>query len=218
MPPRARRLSDDQYEQYGAITVETVNCRLSIAVVLVLTLAGANDVQGQADKISAEGTRRSVTLSGDERVSVIARVLAHPGVSGSATGHRLAGIRATATTTTSVSGQSRSIVTVILFDHTALETRRVSIDAVTNVLIADEVVSGHPQRSPEELEEASAIIRQDEALGQLLDQGAVLDGGFIVDDPVGSRRRMIQFKLVSGDRRALLRTITIDLTLQRVAR
>jgi hypothetical protein len=180
--------------------VEIVNGRLSIAVALVLTLAGANDVQGQADKLSAEGTQRSVTLSGDERVSVIARVLAHPGVGASATSHRLAGIRAIAT------------------DHTALETRRVSIDAVTNVLIAAEVVSGHPQRSPEEIEEASAIIRQDEALGRLLDQGAVLDGGFIVDDPGGSRRRMIQFKLVAGDRRALLGTITVDLTLQRVAR
>ena len=198
--------------------MQIVDSRLSIAAVLVLTLAGAIDLHGQADKLSAEGTQRSVTLSGDERISAIARVLAHPGVGASATGHRLAGIRATATTTTNVSGQSRSIFTVILFDHTALETRSVSIDIVTNVLIADQVVSGHPQRSPEELEEASAIIRQDEAIGRFLDQGAVLDGGFIVDDPGRPRRRIIQFNLVSGDRRTLLRTITVDLTLQKVAR
>jgi hypothetical protein len=106
----------------------------------------------------------------------------------------------------------------VLFDHTALETRRVSIDAVTNVLIADEAVAGHPQRSLEEAEEASAIVRQDEELRRLLDRGAVLDGGFIVNDPGGSRRRMIQFKLMSADRRTLLRTITVDLTLQRIAR
>lgn len=194
-----------------------IDRRLSVVVVLALTLANAIDARGQADKITAEGTQRSVTLSGNERISAIGRVLAHPGVNGSASGHRLAGIRAIATTT-NVSGQSRSILTVILFDHTALETRSVSIDTVTNALIADQVVSGHPQRSPEELEEASVIIRQDEAIDRLLDRGAVLDGGFIVDDPGGSRRRMIQFKLVSGDRRTLLRTITVDLTLQRVAR
>jgi hypothetical protein len=89
---------------------------------------------------------------------------------------------------------------------------------VTNVLIADQAVAGRPQRSLEEVEEASAIIRQDEELRRLLDRGAVLDGGFIVNDPGGSRRRMIQFKLTSADRRTLLRTITVDLTLQRIAR
>lgn len=188
------------------------------ALVLVLMLAGAPGAHGQADKLAVAGTQRAVTLSGGERSGVIARVLAHPGVATIGASHRLAGIRAAAVTTTAVSGQSRTIFTVILFDHTALETRSVSIDAVTNELIANEVVTGRPQRSPEELEEASAIVRQDEELGRLLNRGAELQGGFIVDDPGGSRRRMIQFKLVTQEPRTLLRTITVDLTNQEIVR
>jgi hypothetical protein len=186
-------------------------------LVLVIALPAGRAAAGQAEKIGAGGAVRAVTLSGGERSSVMARVLAHPDLARRDAGHRLTGIRATTATTTGASGESRTILTVVLFDHTSLETRSVSIDAVTNVLIADEVVTGHPQRSPEELEEGSAIVRQDEALRRLLDRGAVLDGGFIVDDPGGSRRRMIQFKLITADRRTLLRTITVDLTRQRIA-
>ena len=187
-------------------------------VLLASALAAAPARAGQAEKVGAAGSQRSVTLSGDERSSVIARVLAHPDVAGRAAGHRLTAVRAATATMTGTSGGSRTLLTVVLFDHTALETRKVSIDAVTNVLIADEVVAGHPQRSLEEVADASAIIRQDEELRRLLDRGAVLDGGFIVDDPGGSRRRMIQFKLTSADRRTLLRTVTVDLTLERIAR
>lgn len=47
--------------------------------------------------------------------------------------------------------------------------------------------------------------------------GAVLDGGFVVDDPRGSRRRMIQLKLMNANRRALLRSILVDLTAGEIA-
>ena len=191
---------------------------VSVCVVVVIALAVGRAAAGQVGKVGTAESPRAVTLSGGERSGAIARVLAHPDVRTRTAGHRLAGIRATTASTTSASGESRTIITLVLFDHTALETRRVSIDAVTNALIADEVLAGHPQRSPEELAEAESIVRQDEELRRLLDRGAVLDGGFIVGDPGGSRRRLIQFKLVSADRRTLLRTITVDLTAQRIAR
>jgi hypothetical protein len=204
--------------------LQTADFRLQIGfqvaravLVLVVALRAGDAAAGQVEKIGAVGAVRTATLSAGERSSVIARVLAHPGLASRAAGHRLTGIRATTATVTGTSGESRTILTVVLFDHTALEARSVSIDAVTNTLIADEVIAGRPQRSPEELEEAAAIIRQDLALDRLLDRGAVLDGGFIVSDPGGSRRRMIQFKLVTADRRTLIRTITVDLTLQRIA-
>jgi len=197
--------------------LQIVDWQIGAVLVLAIALPAGRAAAGQVEKIGAAGTLRTATLSAGERSSVMARVLAHPDLASRFAGHRLTGIRATTATMTGMSGESRTILTVVLFDHTALETRNVSIDAVTNVLIADEVVAGRPQRSAEELEEASAIIRQDEALRRLLDRGAVLDGGFIVDDPGGSRRRTIQFKLVTADRRTLVRTITVDLTRQRIS-
>lgn len=187
--------------------------------VILLSAIGAPAVAGagQDDKSSAAAaSRAALPLSEVERHTAMTRVLAHPAVKERAAGHRLAGIRAISATTTGDWG-SRTILTVVLFDHTSLETRRVTIDAATDALIEDEVLSGRPQRSPEELQEATLLIRRNPELARLLDLGAALDGGFIVDDPGGSRRRMIQLKLMSADRRTALRTITVDLTRQQIA-
>jgi len=105
----------------------------------------------------------------------------------------------------------------VLFDHTALEARRVTMDPATNQLLLNERLAGRPQRSDRELAEAAALVQHDSGLARLLADGGVLDGGFIVDDPGGSRRRMIQMKLMSADRRALLRSIVVDLTLGEIA-
>jgi hypothetical protein len=138
------------------------------------------------------------------------RVLTHPALGAPA--HRLAAIRITRGTVTDASGAARRIATVVLFDHTAGEARRVLLDLDTGELLANRVLPGRPQGSREEFEEAARIIRRDPGLARLLDEGGVLDGGFIVADPDGSRRRMIQLKLLSADRHSLLRSITVDLT------
>jgi hypothetical protein len=86
------------------------------------------------------------------------------------------------------------------------------MDLATGQLLLNERLPGHPQRSDRELAEAVAIVRRDSGLARLLDEGGVLDGGFIVDDPRGTRHRTLQMKLMSADRRALLRSIVVDLT------
>lgn len=166
--------------------------------------------EGKSDAAAA----RSVALSAAERTRLAARVLAHPDLPQRAQGHRLAAIRVTAESTTAA---AQMIVTVLVFDHTALEARRIMLDAATNRLLLNERLPGRPQRSDDELAEAVGIVRGDPALARLIVEGAVLDGGFVVDDPDGSRRRMIQLKLMSADRRALLRTIVVDLTARRIA-
>ena len=108
-------------------------------------------------------------------------------------------------------------MTIVLFDHTALEARRVTLDSATNRLLLNELLPGRPQRSDREFADAASIVRRDPSLAQLLDDGAVLDGGFIVDDPGGSRRRVIQMKLISADRRTPLRTVLVDLTRGQIA-
>jgi hypothetical protein len=84
-------------------------------------------------------------------------------------------------------------------------------------LLVNEILPGRPQRSDGELAEATSIVQRDPALARLLRDGGVLDGGFVIDDPRGSRRRMIQMKLISSDRRTPLRTIVVDLTRGEIA-
>jgi len=145
------------------------------------------------------------------------RILSHPELSQRAAGHRLAAIRAAAEHPGDSKGDSRGTLSVVFFDHTALEARRVTYDPATNRLLANELLPGRPQRSDREMAEAIAIVRRDPALARLLDAGAIVDGGFIVDDPGGSRRRMIQLKLIRGDRRVLLHSIVVDLTRAEIA-
>jgi hypothetical protein len=184
---------------------------------LVVGLAGAAGIVVHAapiqdGKANVPVVRQAVSLSADARAQFAARVLAHPNLPQRQSGHRLAVIRVTAAGTGDSGAIAKTVVTVVLFDHTALEARRVLFDPVTNQLLLNERLSGRPQRSDAERDEAVAIVRQDPGLARLLDDGGVLDGGFIVDDPRGSRRRIMDLKLMSADRRALLRSILVDLT------
>lgn len=193
------------------------SCAARLAVVAVLGLHGAAaHAQAQDTKPTATGVRNSIALTADDRESIIRRVLAHPDVTAQAPGHRLVGIRATAETAGG-SGAARAIFSVVLFDHTALEARRVQIDATSGRILRNERLPGRPQSSPAEVEDAIAIVRRDADLARQLDAGAVFDGGFIVDDPAGSRRRMLQFKMMTADRRSPIRTITVDLTRREIA-
>jgi hypothetical protein len=187
------------------------------ALGLIAAGAVAAPADNQDEKPAAALVERGIPLTAQARSDILQRVLAHPGVAQAVPGHRLAGIRVTAGSTTNPSGETKTIVTVVLFDHTALEARRVVIDAISNELLANDLLPGRPQSSREEVQEAVEIVRRDPDLARLLDQGGVLDGGFIVDDPVGSRRRMIQLKLLTTDRQTLLRSITVDLTLRVIA-
>jgi len=171
----------------------------------------------QDRKPDSPQARRAVSLSPEASAQVADRVLAHPDLPQRQRGHKLAAIRVTVDDMADAGGAATTVVTVVLFDHTALESRRVTLDPATNRLLRNDLLPGRPQRSERELAEASSIVQRDPTLARLLEDGAVLDGGFIIDDPRGSRRRMIQMKLISADRRSPLRTIVVDLTRGQIA-
>ena len=177
----------------------------------------ASPSEAQEGKSNAPRLRSAVTLSAAAIEQLADRVLAHPDLPRRAGGHRLAAIRVTAEDIVDAGDTAKRIVTATLFDHTALEARRVVMDLASNQLLLNERLTGRPQRSDRERDEAVAIVRRDPALARLLADGGVLDGGFIVDDPRGSARRMIQMKLMRADRRALLRSIVVDLTTGQIA-
>jgi len=189
---------------------------LAIGLLAAGALAAATPLHQADEKPGAALVPRGLPLGAEARKHILQQVLAHRGVALAAPGHRLTGIRVTVGSA-DVSGQTRTIATVVLFDHTAGEARRVLMDAVSGELLANTRLPGRPQGSREEFEEAVGIVRRDPELARLLDEGGVLDGGFIVDDPAGSRRRMMQLKLLSADRHTLLRSITVDLTRRVIA-
>src|SRR5215211_1391359 len=93
----------------------------------------------------------SAALAERDRADAIQRVLAHPEIT--AGGHRLVALRSTGSATVDASGAARTILTVVLFDHTALEARRVEIDAETNRVLRNERLPGRPQSSRAEVAE-----------------------------------------------------------------
>lgn len=190
---------------------------MTICLAAAMVTIAALQSPVQDGKAAAPRHLTVVSLSADARARIAERVLSHPDLPQRQRGHRLAAIRVTAADIADGGVAVKSVVTVVLFDHTALEARRILIDPATNQLLLNERLPGRPQRSDAERDEAIAIIRRDTALARLLDEGGVLDGGFIVDDPRGSRRRTIEMKLMSASRRALLRSIVVDLTAGEIA-
>jgi hypothetical protein len=188
-------------------------CLAAVAAAMAPHPSPAQDAKAHPARVGS-----AVPLSADASAQLAERVLAHPDLPQRVKGHRLAAIRVTAEETAAAADAAKTtVVTVVLFDHTVLEARRVRMNSATNQLLLNERLPGRPQRSDRELAEAAAIVARDPILGRLLSEGGVLDGGFIVDDPGGSRRRMIQMKLMSANRRAALRSIVVDLTAGEIA-
>ena len=66
--------------------------------------------------------------------------------------------------------------------------------------------------SPEEIEEAKAIIRADAKHAPLLKAGGVLEGGFLVTHrEAKGPHRMLQIQLLTKDHSALQRLVVVDL-------
>jgi hypothetical protein len=104
--------------------------------------------------------------------------------------------------------------TVLRFDHSAGTASRLVVDEASGRILREQILPGRPQSSRCEFEDAVAIIGRDETLAELVARGAEPEGGFIVDGPAGAplRHRYIQIRLLSPDRRTLLRVVVVDLT------
>jgi hypothetical protein len=110
-------------------------------------------------------------------------------------------------------------ITMIRFDYASGTASRVVVDETDGRVLRDQKYPGRPQSSRQEFREAVSIIGDDSALGSLVAGGAVSEGGFIVDGPSGhpGNDRYIQIRLLSPDRRSLLRVVLVDLTERAVA-
>jgi hypothetical protein len=105
-------------------------------------------------------------------------------------------------------------VTLVRFDYATGRASRVVVDESSKKVLQEQQFLGRPQSSRQEFKEAVRIIQQDPNLRGLIASGAVPEGGFIVDGPSGRpiNDRYIQIRLLSPDRRTLLRVTLVDLT------
>jgi hypothetical protein len=161
----------------------------------------------------------------DEKTSIAAAVLGHPRVAAMVAGHK---VRVLSTVREEPDkGVARAAApsgaVVILFDYTAGYAIRARVNTSTAALVSEERLTGRPPASPEELAEASRIVRANPDDARLLDAGNVLEGGFVVDPPkrvriesTGVPHRIIQLQILSPDRARLERLIHVDLTTEKV--
>jgi hypothetical protein len=117
-----------------------------------------------------------------------------------------------------VSGPNHT-VTLLRFNYATGTASRVVVDESSKKILREQKFPGRPQSSRQEFEEAVHIIGRDQDLAALMTHGAVPEGGFIVDGPSGhpANDRYIQVRLLSPDRRTLLRVTLVDLTAEIVA-
>jgi hypothetical protein len=107
---------------------------------------------------------------------------------------------------------------LIIFSYTEGRAYRVLYDTTSNRVLQRELITGLPQPSQEEINEAYQLIRSDPPLGRLLAEGNVLEGGFAVNGPPGAsaRDRFVQVQVLSPDRKHFVRIITVDLTTEKI--
>jgi hypothetical protein len=108
---------------------------------------------------------------------------------------------------------------VIRFDHASGVASRVVVEEASGKVVQEQTYPGRPQSSRQEFQDAVCIIGSHAALGRLIAEGAVAEGGFIVDGPSGhpASHRYIQIRLLSPDRQHLLQVALVDLTERVVA-
>jgi hypothetical protein len=110
-------------------------------------------------------------------------------------------------------------IMVLRFDHASGVASRVVVEEASGKVVQEQSYPGRPQGSWQEFQDAVCIVGSHSTLGRLIAEGAIAEGGFIVDGPSGhpASHRYIQIRLLSPDRQHLLRVALVDLTERAVA-
>lgn len=110
--------------------------------------------------------------------------------------------------------RNKEKVSVIVYDYTINKALYFTIVNPTREVISEERMSGRPQPSEKEIEDARSLIVADASLAGFLAGDSKIVGGFIVDGPPRSARdhRYMQMRIVSNDMRRTKKVVTVDLS------
>ncbi|MFZ1220988.1 MAG: hypothetical protein WAO00_16965 [Chthoniobacterales bacterium] len=108
----------------------------------------------------------------------------------------------------------RFLVSAVVFNYSQGIVIRLIIDPSNGAVLHEEHLRGRPQASEDERQEARQIIRTDLEHARMLENGGILEGGFVVDAPAkhSMRDRFIQFQILTADRQGLQRVVVVNLT------
>lgn len=119
-----------------------------------------------------------------------------------------------------VDGQDVERRVDVVFDYTEGVAHHLTYDLKGNLLSDAAITTNTPQPSPEEIQEAQALVMADAELSVIVKRtGGVFEGGFVLEEPTGAcglGTRCLQLLLLSPDRIGLIRRIVVDLTRQTV--
>lgn len=161
-------------------------------------------------------------LTAEERSRILEAITSHPKVAPRIRNQRITALRIVWEPGMKDTPERR-IASAVVFNYTVGKATRFRIDTTTGELLSEKLLTGRPQSSREEFEEARRIIQRDTEHSRMLGAGGVLEGGFIVDAPEGVQRpeevlhRYIQIHLLTPDRKHIQRLVSVDLTAKKIA-
>jgi hypothetical protein len=114
----------------------------------------------------------------------------------------------------------RRVDVVYDYDHAAAYERSYTLEG--RLMLSRRIRINPPQPSPEEIEEAHAIVRADPELARIITRlRADLVGGFLNEEragrPCGPGTRCVIVQVLSPDHSGLIRFTVVDLVKQRIA-
>jgi hypothetical protein len=158
-------------------------------------------------------------FTNDEKSAIVGSLMNADQVRPLVSGQRVRAISVASEDEKTSDGQlGRRLAKVVFLNYGTGAAFAVVADADTRQVLEVQPMRGRPQSSREERAEARALVEQDPALGPLLRQGAVLEGGFVVDPPPGTPTvgRYLEFHVLSADRTRFEREVIVDVASQRV--
>jgi hypothetical protein len=214
---------------------------VEVLTMLALVCASA-DVLGQKPRTTNQATspqRPAITVetqdtaaqsqSGEpvtprERERVVSRLFANQRIAELIKGQRVSALSVRLAPSDKAGAASeRRVLAVVTFNYSRGVATRYLVDAESAEILSEETLQGRPQSSPEEIREATEIIRRDPEFGRLLQESAGVEGGFIVDGPhsattrAAPNHRFIQLHILASDRARILRMVIVDLTDRKIA-
>lgn len=198
----------------------------SVAYTQPATTSQANQANGVEQLAQANTPRKTgVPLSPQEKTEIVNKFFNNPQVSQRTRNQRIKVLsvvdvlrdKATPDQPSPPSldqPPSQGIASIVLFNYSTGNATRYRVDALNGEVLSEETLRGRPQASPEERQEAIQIIQANPQHARLLQAGGIIEGGFIVDDPVGASpgNRFIQMHVLSSDRRRIQSVTIVDLT------
>jgi hypothetical protein len=200
----------------------TISVRLVGVLLMVLGLMGAAWVLDvPASEEGGEAKIKAVVgqpLSAEEHKHVLAAIHLHLKVDPKKPHLHVIHARPASDDDKVEGAKGKHLVKAIAVDYRTNTGVRLTLDAKTLAVIAEEKLPGRPQSSADERARAAALIRADKELAKVLKEGAIA-GGFIVPPPkeVAPGQRIMKLDIVSSDHSKFLRHVYVDLSAGKIA-